>query len=80
MGLTPLEGLMMGTRSGDVDPSLVAFLVREEGLEINPAANERLIDLEGKFSAPTSTIQAWVILTSEGLEIAHECCQLASKT
>ena len=32
MGLTPLEGLMMGTRSGDVDPYLVAFLAEEEGV------------------------------------------------
>lgn len=30
MGLTPLEGLMMGTRSGDVDPALPAYLVRAE--------------------------------------------------
>ncbi|MDR2823502.1 MAG: acetate/propionate family kinase [Mycoplasmataceae bacterium] len=29
MGLTPLEGLMMGTRSGDVDPSLVIYLSRQ---------------------------------------------------
>src|SRR6516162_8287637 len=29
MGLTPLEGLMMGTRSGDVDPSLHLFLHQE---------------------------------------------------
>jgi len=28
MGLTPLEGLMMGTRSGDIDPALVGFLAR----------------------------------------------------
>jgi acetate kinase len=34
MGLTPLEGLMMGTRSGDVDPSLPLFLAREEKLSI----------------------------------------------
>lgn len=32
MGLTPLEGLMMGTRSGDVDPSLGAFLGRQAQL------------------------------------------------
>lgn len=32
MGFTPLEGLMMGTRSGDVDPSLAGFLARREGL------------------------------------------------
>jgi acetate kinase len=34
MGLTPLEGLMMGTRSGDVDPSLADYLARREGVEI----------------------------------------------
>ena len=34
MGLTPLEGLVMGTRSGDVDPSLLLFLQEREGLSI----------------------------------------------
>ncbi|MFQ5794328.1 MAG: acetate/propionate family kinase [Candidatus Bipolaricaulia bacterium] len=34
MGFTPLEGLMMGTRSGDVDPSLVGYLARREGVEL----------------------------------------------
>ena len=33
MGFTPLEGLMMGTRSGSVDPSLVGFLGRREGVD-----------------------------------------------
>ncbi|MFT6142187.1 MAG: acetate kinase [Myxococcota bacterium] len=33
MGLTPLEGLVMGTRSGDIDPGLVLQLVREHGVE-----------------------------------------------
>ncbi len=32
MGFTPLEGLMMGTRSGDIDPSLPGFLVDREGV------------------------------------------------
>ena len=32
MGLTPLEGLVMGTRSGDVDPSLAVFLARQQGV------------------------------------------------
>src|SRR5207249_3379518 len=32
MGLTPLEGLVMGTRSGDVDPGLVLHLLRGEGM------------------------------------------------
>lgn len=35
MGLTPLEGLMMGTRSGDVDPSLHAYLADNLGLDIH---------------------------------------------
>jgi acetate kinase len=35
MGLTPLEGLMMGTRSGDVDPSLIPLLMREERMTVD---------------------------------------------
>jgi acetate kinase len=165
MGLTPLEGLMMGTRCGDIDPSVVSLLMQDEamsiedvmtlfnkksglmgvsqvsldtrilmrqydanpkvklamdmfcyrvlksigsyvaalggpeaivfgggiaentrlvrdvigdglrwcGLEIDPAANERLIDLEGRLSTTHSPIQAWVIPVEEGLQIAHEC-------
>ena len=33
MGYTPLEGLVMGTRSGDLDPALVAHLARHEGID-----------------------------------------------
>ena len=35
MGLTPLEGLVMGTRSGDIDPAVVFHLARRAGLSIN---------------------------------------------
>jgi acetate kinase len=35
MGLTPLEGLVMGTRSGDLDPAIVLFLHREAGLSLD---------------------------------------------
>lgn len=35
MGLTPLEGLIMGTRSGDVDPALHAFLARNAGYSLD---------------------------------------------
>lgn len=34
MGLTPLEGLVMGTRSGDLDPSILEFLSHKEGLSL----------------------------------------------
>jgi acetate kinase len=167
MGFTPLEGLMMGSRSGDVDPSLIPFLIREEhmemdevmtllnkksgllgiskksldtrvlmkdygqdprvtlamdmfsyrlvkavgaylcalggadaivfgggigentplvrervcaslrwcGLEIDTEKNQTLIELEGNVSTPGSALQALVVLSEEGLQIAHECCQ-----
>jgi acetate kinase len=172
MGLTPLEGLMMGTRSGDVDPSIIPLLMRKEsmsvdevmallnkdsgllavsevsldtrilmkqydqnpkvklamdmfayrvrkavggylaalgdadailfgggigentgfvrqfvcdglrgfGVAFDPEANHRLIDIEGRLSAPGSRIEAWVIPTEEGLEIAHECCRTVSES
>lgn len=35
MGLTPLEGLMMGTRSGDIDPAMVPFIIGKEELSLN---------------------------------------------
>lgn len=39
MGLTPLAGLVMGTRSGDVDPGLHAFLGRELGMDLGDVDN-----------------------------------------
>ncbi|NTV77641.1 MAG: acetate kinase, partial [Clostridiales bacterium] len=35
MGLTPLEGLIMGTRSGDIDPAVIGFLAEKEGISLN---------------------------------------------
>lgn len=35
MGFTPLEGLAMGTRSGDIDPAIIKFLMDNEGLTIS---------------------------------------------
>jgi acetate kinase len=35
MGMTPLEGLVMGTRSGDVDPAIVPFIAAKEGLSLH---------------------------------------------
>ena len=55
MGFTPLEGLVMGTRSGDLDPALVGYLVRKAGLpvdEVERLLNERsgLLGLSGLSS------------------------------
>ncbi len=39
MGFTPLEGLMMGTRSGDIDPAIVTYLMRKENLDSDRVEN-----------------------------------------
>ncbi len=53
MGFTPLEGLVMGTRAGDLDPALVPYLMRKEGLtadEIEHRLNRRsgLLGVSGR--------------------------------
>jgi len=45
MGLTPLEGLMMGTRSGDMDPAIISFIAAKENLTA-----EQVIDICNKKS------------------------------
>ena len=39
MGLTPLEGLVMGTRSGSIDPAIVEFIAKKENLDIDGVMN-----------------------------------------
>lgn len=39
MGLTPLEGLIMGTRSGDLDPAIITFLAEKEGISAQEVIN-----------------------------------------
>jgi acetate kinase len=55
MGFTPLEGLLMGTRSGDLDPSLILYIMGKEGLSINEAntllnKHSGLIGISGESS------------------------------
>ena len=45
MGLTPLEGLIMGTRSGDLDPAIITFIAEKEGISA-----EQVIDICNKKS------------------------------
>ena len=44
MGFTPAAGLMMGTRSGDLDPGLLSFLARRDGM--TPAGFDRMVNHE----------------------------------
>lgn len=39
MGLTPLEGLIMGTRSGDIDPAVVQYICNKEKKDVNEVLN-----------------------------------------
>jgi len=55
MGFTPLEGLIMGTRSGDLDPSIVTYVMGKEGLdvrEMNALLNKHsgLVGVSGESS------------------------------
>lgn len=40
MGLTPLDGLMMGTRSGSIDPSIIKYVMQEAGKSIDEVTND----------------------------------------
>ena len=56
MGLTPLEGLIMGTRSGDIDPAIIEFIAHKEGKsidEIMTILNKKsgVLGLSGNFSS-----------------------------
>ena len=63
MGFTPLEGLMMGTRSGDLDPSIVSYLVEQEGApasEVERWLNERsgLLGVSGRSNDMKELLRA----------------------
>jgi len=49
MGMTPLEGLVMGTRAGDVDPGVLLLLARAQGLDV--AGMDRLLNHESGLLA-----------------------------
>lgn len=56
MGLTPLEGLIMGTRSGDIDPAIVTFIAEKEGIsaeEVISICNKKsgVLGLSGGLSS-----------------------------
>ncbi|MFO7592387.1 MAG: acetate/propionate family kinase [Acidimicrobiia bacterium] len=63
MGFTPLEGLVMGTRCGDIDPAIPGFLARREGLDLDGVGellNQRsgLLGLSGTTSDMKALLEA----------------------
>jgi acetate kinase len=64
MGLTPLEGLVMGTRSGDIDPAIMDFLSAKEGLstqEVETLLNKQsgLIGISGLTNDMRELLAEW---------------------
>ena len=62
MGLTPLEGAMMGTRSGDIDPAIPAFMMHRESLsskEIDNILNKKsgVLGITGRFTDRRDVIE-----------------------
>jgi acetate kinase len=77
MGLTPLEGLVMGTRSGDVDPSIIEFIARKENLTLS-----EVIDVLNKksgvqgMSRVSSDFRDLEAAYNEGNELAINACEV----
>jgi acetate kinase len=74
MGLTPLEGAVMGTRCGDIDPAIPAFIMEQEGLspqEIDSVLNKKsgILGITGQYTDRRDVI--------EGAEEGDQRCQLA---
>ncbi|BFL47632.1 acetate kinase [Lactonifactor longoviformis] len=62
MGLTPLEGLIMGTRSGDLDPAILEFISKKENLTLSEVMNvlnkeSGMLGLSGGISSDCRDIQ-----------------------
>ena len=74
MGFTPLPGIMMGTRSGDIDPSILGYVANKENLSIDEVVNvlnkqSGFLGLSGKSS---DFRDVWA-----GVEAGDERCKLA---
>ena len=74
MGFTPLEGLMMGTRSGSIDPAILLYLQRERG--ITPEQLDQLLNHESGLKG-ISGLSGDMRAILEGCEQGNERAQLA---
>jgi acetate kinase len=66
MGFTPLAGLMMGTRCGDLDPGLVVYLIRERGYDGDRL--DRLLDRESGLLGVSETSSDMRVLLAQRAE------------
>ena len=73
MGLTPLEGLIMGTRSGDLDPAIIEYLCNHENLTVSEMLNilnkkSGVLGMSGGISSDFRDLNA---AANEGNEVAE---------
>jgi len=76
MGLTPLEGIMMGTRSGDIDAGAVTFLMEKEGLDTTGIMN--LLNKKSGL-AGISGVSSDMREVSQAVEDGNQLAALAKK-
>lgn len=74
MGLTPLAGLPMGTRSGDIDPAIIDFIVEKENLSIKEVNN--ILNKESGVYGLSGVSSDFRDLTA-GMEAGNDRCRLA---
>ena len=74
MGLTPLEGLIMGTRSGDLDPAIIEYLCNHENLSVSEVLNilNKKSGIYGLSNGLSSDFRDLNAAMSEGDEIATQ--------
>lgn len=79
MGLTPLEGLIMGTRSGDLDPAILGFIMKKDNISIDEMINilNKKSGLLG-ISGQTSDIRDLKELNKQGDEKAKIALEMLS--
>lgn len=77
MGLTPLEGLVMGTRSGDIDPAIMEYIAKKENLDIEGIMNvlNKKSGVEG-ISGVSSDFRDLEAAYHEGNERAIDACEV----
>jgi acetate kinase len=76
MGFTPLEGLMMGTRSGDIDPAIIPFVMAKEELsigEVDAMLNKHsgIMGVSG-VSSDMRDIEEQIAADNERAQLAHD--------
>ncbi|MBE5931843.1 MAG: acetate kinase [Lachnospiraceae bacterium] len=74
MGLTPLEGITMGTRSGNIDPAIIEFIAKKENKDIS-----EIMDILNKKSGVMgiSGVSSDFRDINNGIENGHERCEIA---